>query len=83
VSFYRIATTDSRPIELGVAVIGAVSRAGPGIDIDGDGKADHFTQCATSEGISFAVWNIAPYKGTALWSGYYYLGYDIERTCPV
>lgn len=82
ISFYQVATADARTIALGIAIVGAVSRVGSGIDIDRDGKADQFTQCTTSEGISFAVWNAAPYQGTPLWSGYYYLGYDTERTCP-
>jgi hypothetical protein len=81
-SFYRVASADARTIGLGIAIVGAVSRVGSGIDIDRDGKADQFTQCTTSEGISFAVWNAAPYQGMPLWSGYYYLGYDTERTCP-
>ena len=51
-------------------------------DIDGDSKQDYFTQCASSEGIHFGVWSGKPYQGKALWSAYYYLGYDIEPNCP-
>jgi len=41
-----------------------------------------FTQCATSEGLQFNVWNGSPYKSKAVWTGYYYVGYDIEANCP-
>ena len=51
-------------------------------DINNDGKLNRFTHCATSEGISFDIWNSKPYKEKPLWSGYYYLGYDVERNCP-
>jgi hypothetical protein len=52
-----------------------------GIDLTGDGTAETFTQCSTSEGISFSVWSGKPYAGEPLWSGYYYLGYDTEVIC--
>jgi hypothetical protein len=81
-SFYEIAPQDGRKIELGIGLIGNVSRVGTGIDMNGDGKPDQFTHCATSEGISFGIWNDTPYKGKAMWSGYYYLGYDVDPTCP-
>jgi hypothetical protein len=81
-SFYEIAPQDGRKVELGIGLIGNVSRVGSGLDVNGDGKPDHFTHCATSEGISFGIWNDTPYKGTALWKGYYYLGYDVDPTCP-
>jgi hypothetical protein len=81
-SFYEIAPQDGRKIELGIGLIGNVSRLGAGIDVNGDGKPDQFTHCATSEGISFGIWNGTPYKGKAIWSGYYYLGYDVDPTCP-
>jgi hypothetical protein len=81
-SFYEIAPRDGRKVELGIGLIGNVSRVGTGIDVNGDGKPDEFTHCATSEGISFGIWNGAPYKGKAMWWGYYYLGYDVDPTCP-
>jgi hypothetical protein len=81
-SFYEILPADGRKVELGIGLIGNVSRAGSGLDADGNGKVDHFTHCTTSEGISFGIWSDAPYKGKALWSGYYYLGYDVDPTCP-
>ena len=79
-SFYEV-RLDGRA-DLGIAVIGEETRLDGGIDLSGDGKPEEFTQCTTSEGVSFRVWNGTPYRGTPLWSGYYYLGYDTEATCP-
>ena len=81
-SFYEILPTDGRKVELGIGLIGNVSRVGSGLDADGNGNADHFTHCTTSEGISFGIWSDVPYNGKALWSGYYYLVYDVDPTCP-
>ena len=52
------------------------------LDLNGDGVAETFTQCASSEGLWFRVWSGPAYKGTPLWSGYYYLADDTEVTCP-
>ena len=81
-SFYEIEPQDGRKVELGIGLIETVSRVGSGIDVNSDGKADHFTHCTSSEGISFGIWSDEPYKGKSLWSGYYYLGYDVDPTCP-
>jgi hypothetical protein len=51
-------------------------------DLNGDGHEDYFTECSTSEGVQFNIWTDAPYKNKALWSAYYYLGYDVEPNCP-
>ena len=51
-------------------------------DVNSDGHQDYFTECSTSEGVQFNVWSGSPYKGKALWSAYYYLGYDTEPNCP-
>ncbi len=53
-----------------------------GVDLTGDGLPEKFTQCSTSEGVSFRIWSGTPYQGMPLWSGYYYLGYDVESNCP-
>jgi hypothetical protein len=47
-----------------------------------DGQSEVFSSCVTSEGIKFAVWSGKPYQGQPRWSGYEYLGYDLEPTCP-
>jgi hypothetical protein len=81
-SFYELRLPPAPTVDLGIGVTGDVRRVNAGIDVSGDGIADMFTQCATSEGISFAVWSGTPYQGTPLWSAYYYLGYDTTATCP-
>jgi len=79
-SFYEL--TLPAPVDLGIAVTGGSKVAPGGIDLTGDGMPEQFTQCATSEGVSFRVWSGTPYQGVPIWSGYYYLGYDVEATCP-
>ena len=51
-------------------------------DINNDALLEYFTQCSSSEGIHFSVWSEKPYQGEPVWTGYYYLGYDIEPNCP-
>ena len=72
----------SNPIAVGIGIVGPVRRTGDSIDVNGDDRADQFTRCAASEGISFAVWSNGRYAGEPFWSGYEYLGYDIESDCP-
>lgn len=79
-TFYEVRS--SRKIDFGIGVTGNAPRVDGRLDLTGDGAAETFTQCSTSEGISFAVWSGKPFAGTPLWSGYYYLGYDVEPTCP-
>jgi hypothetical protein len=81
-SFYEVSFHDQQSVELGIGIVGLATDGSTGIDVNGDGKADRFTQCATSEGISFGVWNGTPYQGRPLWSGYYHLGYDTRANCP-
>ena len=86
VSFYQVETEDDRQIQLAIGLLNSVEitldQSGKFVgDINGDGSLDYLTQCATSEGINFAVWSKAPYEGQPLWSGYYYMGYDMEPTC--
>jgi hypothetical protein len=77
-SFYEL----SSPVDIGIGVVGPVARVSGGIDVNGDGRAELFTRCAGSEGINYRVWSAGPYVGEPLWSGYEYLGYDIEADCP-
>src|SRR5688572_4055558 len=75
--------TLSSPIDVGIAIVGPVSRKNGGVDVNGDDQADQFTKCTASEGISFAVWTSGrPHVGEPFWSGYEYLGYDLEPDCP-
>ena len=79
-SFYELML--SSPIDLGIGVIGEAKAVSGGLDLNGDGVPEKFTQCASSEGVWFRVWGGPANQGTPLWSGYYYLGYDTEVTCP-
>jgi hypothetical protein len=85
--FYTVVPASKSPLELAIGIIGLkdVLRTTDGtvhVDLNGDGHEDYFTECSTSEGVQFNVWSDAPYKNKALWSAYYYLGYDTEPNCP-
>ena len=73
-------------VNFGIAVVfdarGSLLPVSEMIDLNNDGLPDSFSYCATSEGISFDAWSAIPYKSKNLWSGYYYLGYDIQSNCP-
>jgi hypothetical protein len=85
-SFYVVADG----IAPGDAGIGVVASAGwprivagaARIDLDGDGREELFTSCSTSEGMQFQVWSEIPYRGEPRWTGYEYLAYDVEPSCP-
>lgn len=79
-SFYELKL--SRPVDLGIGIIGGAKAVIGGLDLNGDDAPEKFTQCASSEGVWFRVWSGPAYQGIPLWSGYYYLGYDVEVTCP-
>jgi hypothetical protein len=79
-SFYDLEL--SAHVDLGIGVTGEAKAVTGGLDLNADGAPEKFTQCASSEGVWFRVWSGPAYQGTPLWSGYYYLGYDIEVTCP-
>jgi hypothetical protein len=79
-SFYELKLPDA--VDLGIGVTGESKLVPGGIDLTGDGMPETFTECATSEGVSFRVWSGMPYQGVPIWSGYYYLGYDVETNCP-
>jgi hypothetical protein len=79
-SFYELKL--SAPVELGIGVIGEANTVAGGLDLNGDGAPEKFTQCASSEGVWFRVWSGPAYQGTPLWAAYYYLAYDTEVTCP-
>ena len=51
-------------------------------DLDGDGVSEVVSTCDTSEGVEFSLWSGAVNTGKLLWSDYYYLGYDLQPTCP-
>jgi hypothetical protein len=45
--------------------------------------SETFSQCATSEGVRFSIWNGVAYKRKLIWSGGYCLGYATEENCPL
>ena len=83
-TFYVVSL--SQPLETGIGVLDGNGK-NPLRDLVVAAKNNapslrRFTQCATSEGLQFNLWNGPPYKSKALWSAYYYLGYDTEANCP-
>lgn len=52
------------------------------MDLDQNGHGEVFSSCATTEGIKFAAWTEKAYQGQPRWSGYYYLDYESQPTCP-
>jgi hypothetical protein len=55
--------------------------AGQNLDLDGDGEAETFRVCNSTEGLHFSVWTGAPGAGTRRWHRYWYVGYDMVPTC--
>ncbi|MBE9516348.1 MAG: hypothetical protein IME93_05170 [Proteobacteria bacterium] len=51
------------------------------IDIDGDGNFEYLYTCASREGVHYLVRSGHPRAGILRKDFYYYLGYDVERTC--
>ena len=66
-----------------IGVSGAFRKKGDllAADLDGDGKEEYFRSCTSAEGVHFSIWSEQPLLGTARWTQYYYLGYDVEPTC--
>ena len=84
-SFYTVQTTSQ--LELAIGLLNKQTKLKKAnkivvADVNGDGKQDVFTLCASSEGLHFDIWTEKPYAGEPIWSGYYYLAYDIEPNCP-
>lgn len=74
-------------LNLAIGIVGKAHIAGSShaslTDMNGDGVGDVFDYCYTSEGVSFTVRDKASKSTEPLWQGYYYLGYDVEPTCPI
>ncbi len=78
VSFYRLfSDTD---LNLGIGIVIAPGNKSNILDINKDGVIDKFYTCTSAEGIHFKISNGA--TDSLIWTGYYYLGYDIEASCP-
>lgn len=85
--YYTVTQWTDDSAAMAVGVIGDLAGVGIAdgvahIDLNGDGEPEVFAACATSEGIRFGLWAGEPYRGDPLWTGYYYLGYDLEPNCP-
>lgn len=52
------------------------------LDINDDGVGEHAGTCLNSEGVQFYLSSSAAFNEKAVWSDYYYLGYDTKPTCP-
>jgi hypothetical protein len=74
------------PLPASIAVVGAakrvnVSRGTASGDLDGDGRAEFFRVCASTEGNHLSVWSGRPLAGKRRWHSYYYLGFDVVPDC--
>lgn len=86
-SFYALEGRGIGSTDIGVGIVAPpaaphVVNGLARVDLDQNGQSEVFSTCATIEGISFGVWTGKAYQGKPLWSGYYYLNYDTEPTCP-
>ncbi len=83
--FYTV--TSEQSFGLAIGVMGRIYQSNikdgvARVVLSGEGVFSQFTHCATGDGISFDVWASAPYEQAPVWTGFYYLGYDVERNCP-
>ena len=88
VSFYEVwfegfETLDPGYI-FGFGILGLEADKTDPIDMDGNGVADSFSVCNSSEGVNYYVWRGAPRQGEPIWRGYYNIGYELEgpSDCP-
>jgi hypothetical protein len=86
-SFYNL---DLNKESLNMMAVGLVSAAVKArnsgnivdLDLNNDGIAERAGSCMTSEGVQFFISSSKTFDDKALWSDYYYLGYDNTPTCP-
>jgi hypothetical protein len=74
------------PLPPVIAVVGhavpfSVKRGVVSGDLNGDGRAEFFRACTSSEGNHLTVWTGRPLTGKRMWHSYYYLGFDVVPTC--
>ncbi|MBT31918.1 MAG: hypothetical protein CMO01_19850 [Thalassobius sp.] len=75
--FYKIEEAEAdMSLRIGL-LVDQLSSENP-MDIDNDGTEEVFNYCLTTEGVKFTIES----QKDTLWSAYYYLGYDVESTCP-
>lgn len=83
--FYALDISKESPDAMAVGMISGKAKAStPAVELDvnNDGVVEHAGTCVTGEGIQFYISSSKTFDETALWSDYYYLGYDNKPTCP-
>lgn len=81
-----LAMNAGEPLPPAIAVVGpaapiTVRRGVASGDLDGDGRAEFFRVCTSTEGNHLTVWSGRPLLGKRRWHFYYYLGYDVVPDC--
>ena len=76
----------AEPLPPSIAVVGpagavSVRRGVASGDLDGDGRAEFFRACSSTEGNHLTVWTGRPLVGKRRWHSYYYLGFDVVPDC--
>lgn len=85
--FYTLDAGRASPNVMAIGLMPAVANAKStksmvDLDLNKDGTTEHANTCLTSEGVQFYISSSATFDEKALWSDYYYLGYDNKPTCP-
>ena len=86
-SFYGLEGTEVTATDMGIGLVAPpqkliVVNGLVQTDLNSDGRLEVFSSCATTEGVKFTISTEKAYQGAPLWSKYYYLGYDMNPTCP-
>jgi hypothetical protein len=85
--FYRLDTHQAPANAMAIGLVSKTIKASlqgqfAELDLNHDGIAEHAGSCLTSEGVQFYITAGTTFDSKALWSDYYYLGYDNQPTCP-
>ena len=85
--FYNLDLNNESQNMMAVGLVSATVKSGNSghlveLDLNNDGIAEHAGSCLTSEGVQFFISSNKTFDDKALWSDYYYLGYDTTPTCP-
>ena len=85
-AFYRVDVLDSLGSDVTIAIVGPVSPfsvLGNALasDLDGDGRAELFDQCASHEGLHLSIVTPGVTAGGRRWHQYFYVPYDLEPSC--
>lgn len=86
-SFYDVVLSPGQSAAVPSIVIAARPGAfrrnarGVSIDIDGDGRPEHFARCASHEGLHLTVTTGTGASAVERWHRYFYVPYDLEPDC--